>query len=224
MSHRIGKPQAASPSNADTPDTTEASDANGTKHGTQDTADPPPSRPIIARFTSRKVKARVMDAKKELRTALSDQDTDAPQHFPGKVFIADDLTQHRARLSYRVRSYVPRVLCSPGPMFPRTYVPRVRCSPILCSPVPMFPDTYEPLSYIPRYLCSPVPVLVPSNIVACFRVALVRKKIPEFSWLHCGRRHLVSHVTVRDRTMACHFFLRPTMFIYDGPSASMRSL
>ena len=58
----------------------------------------------------------------------------------------------------RVRSYVPRVLCSPGPMFPRTYVPRVRCSPILCSAVPMFPDTYEPLSYIPRYLCSPVPI------------------------------------------------------------------
>ena len=62
------------------------------------------------------------------------------------------------RSSIWVRSYVPRVLCSPGPMFPRTYVPRVRCSPILCSPVPMFPDTYEPLSYIPRYLCSPVPI------------------------------------------------------------------
>ena len=56
-------------------------------------------------------------------------------------------------------------------------------------------------------------MLVPSNIVACFRVALVRKKIPEFSWLHCGRRHLVSHVTVRDRTMACNFFSsRPTKF------------
>ena len=46
--------------------------------------------------------------------------------------------------------------------------------------------------------------------MACFHVGLVRKKIPEFSWLHCGRRHLVSHVTVRDRTMACHFFIRPT--------------
>ena len=103
VSHRIGKPQAASPSNADTPDTTEASDTNVTNHVTQDTADPPPSRPIIARFTSRKVKARVMDAKKELRTALGDQDTDAPQHFPGNVFIADDLTQHRARLSYKAR-------------------------------------------------------------------------------------------------------------------------
>ena len=62
----------------------------------------------------------------------------------------------------------------------------------------------------PRVLSS---VLVPSNIVACFRVALVRKKIPEFSWLHCGRRHLVSHVTVWDRTMACNFFSsRPTKF------------
>ena len=63
---------------------------------------------------------------------------------------------HWSRASNWVRSYVPRVLCSPGPMFPRTYVPRVRCSPILCSPVPMFPGTCEPLSYVPRYLCSPV--------------------------------------------------------------------
>ena len=48
--------------------------------------------------------------------------------------------------------------------------------------------------------------------MACFRVALVRKKIPEFSWLHCGRLncHLVNHVTVRDRTMACNFFLFPS--------------
>ena len=37
-------------------------------------------------------------------------------------------------------SYVPRVLCSPGPMFPDpgSYVPRV-----LCSPGPMFPSLYE---------------------------------------------------------------------------------
>ena len=69
-----------------------------------------------------------------------------------------------------------------------------------------------------------ISMLVPSNIVAYFRVGLVRKKIPEFSWLHYGRRHLVNHVTVRDRTMACHFFLRPTMFSNDGSSASMRSL
>ena len=64
-------------------------------------------------------------------------------------------------------------------------------------------------------------VLVPSNIMACFHVGLVWKKIPEFSWLHCGRRHLVSHVTVHDRTMAYNLFLRPTMFLND---ASMRSL
>ena len=56
------------------------------------------------------------------------------------------------------RSYVPRVLCSPAPMFPCTYVPRYRCSPVQCSPVPMFPGAYVPLSYIPRYLCSPVPI------------------------------------------------------------------
>ena len=30
---------------------------------------------------------------------------------------------------YRERSYVPRVLCSPGPMFPGSHVPRVLCSP-----------------------------------------------------------------------------------------------
>ena len=77
--------------------------------------------------------------------------------------------------------------------------------------------------YVFTYVC--MYVLVPSNIVACFRVRWVGKKIPEFSWLHCGRRHLGSHVTVRDHTMACHFFLRPTKcFFYDGWSASMRSL
>ena len=34
------------------------------------------------------------------------------------------------------RTYVPRVLCSPGPMFPGSHVPRV-----LCSPGPMFPGS-----------------------------------------------------------------------------------
>ena len=48
------------------------------------------------------------------------------------------------------RTYVPRYLCSPVPMFPGTYVPRY-----LCSPVPMFPGTY-----VPRYLCSPVPMFL----------------------------------------------------------------
>ena len=83
-----------------------------------------------------------------------------------------------------VRSYVPRVLCSPGPMFPHpmfpstyvprhlwtlvlyspvpmfpsTYIPRYLCSPVLSSPVPMFPGTYVPRTYVPRYLCSPVPM------------------------------------------------------------------
>ena len=49
-------------------------------------------------------------------------------------------------------------------------------------------------------------LLVPSNTVACFRMGLVWKKFPEFSWFHCGRLHLVIHVTIRDHTMACNFF------------------
>ena len=46
----------------------------------------------------------------------------------------------------RERTYVPRVLCSPGPMFPGSHVPRV-----LCSPGPMFPG-----SHVPRVLCCGV--------------------------------------------------------------------
>ena len=94
VSHRIGKQQAPA---------AEGSGDNGSNEITTDTAPIPPSRTIIARFTSRKVKTRVMEAKKELRTALEDQDEDAPPHFPGKVFIADDLTPLRARLSYKAR-------------------------------------------------------------------------------------------------------------------------
>ena len=57
-------------------------------------------------------------------------------------------------------SYVPRVLCSPAPMFPGSdvppsYVPQYLCSPALVNPCPMFPGTYVPPSYVPRYLCSP---------------------------------------------------------------------
>ena len=48
--------------------------------------------------------------------------------------------------------------------------------------------------------------------MACFRVGLFWKKYPAFSWLHCDRRHLVSHVTVRDRTMACNVFSVPQSF------------
>ena len=59
---------------------------------------------------------------------------------------------------------------------------------------------------------------------ACFRVVLFWKKIPEFSWLLCGRRHFVSRVTVRNRTMACNFFLRPSKCFNEGSNASMRSI
>ena len=66
-----------------------------------------------------------------------------------------------------------------------------------------------------------IKMLVPFNIVACFRVGLVWKKIPEFSWLHCGRRHLVSHVTVRDRTMACNVFKWRFKCLNEVPSSPM---
>ena len=52
------------------------------------------------------------------------------------------------------RTYVSRVLCSPGPMFPGSYVLRV-----LCSPGPMFPG-----SYVPRVLCSPGPMFPGSYV------------------------------------------------------------
>ena len=80
------------------------------------------------------------------------------------------------------RTYVPRYLCSPVPMFSRTYVPRYLCSSVPVFAEPMFPGTYRcmfaesmfrgayiirylfPLvhlfsrAFVPRYLCSPVPM------------------------------------------------------------------
>ena len=70
---------------------------------TKDTGDPPPSGPIVARFTSRKVTARVTGARQDSRTALRNQDIDAPQYLPGKVCIADDLAQRRDRLSCKAQ-------------------------------------------------------------------------------------------------------------------------
>ena len=74
-------------------------------------------------------------------------------------------------------SYVPRVLCSPAPMFPGSdvppsYVPQYLCSPALMNPRPMFPGTYVPPSYVPRYLCSPVPMF-PGTYVPPYLCSLV---------------------------------------------------
>lgn len=57
------------------------------------------------------------------------------------------------RVLFSPRSYVPRILCSRGPMFPRPYIARVPCSQgpmyqwsyvprVLYSQGPMFPGSY----------------------------------------------------------------------------------
>ena len=64
------------------------------------------------------------------------------------------------RVLFSPRSYVPRILCSRGPMFPRPYIARVPCSQgpmyqwshvpkVRCTSGPMFPG-----SYIHKALCS----------------------------------------------------------------------
>ena len=96
VSHRIGKPQAPAPpptdpgSSANSDGSQAASASDGDSHGQTSTSKP---RTIIARFASRRVKARVMGAKKELRLIRSkDLDDDMLAQFPHHVYISDDLT------------------------------------------------------------------------------------------------------------------------------------
>ena len=110
VSHRIGKPQAPAPpptdpgSSANSDGSQAASASDGDSHGQTSTSKP---RTIIARFASRRVKARVMGAKKELRLIRSkDLDDDMLAQFPHHVYISDDLTQRRARLAYKARVLV----------------------------------------------------------------------------------------------------------------------
>ena len=93
--HRIGK--APAPPNDD-----QAADSSRSQ------ARP---RSIIARFASRRINVRVMEAKKRLkRNRQSDdsadkeeEDEDLSASFPGPVFISDDLTWRRARLTKKAR-------------------------------------------------------------------------------------------------------------------------
>ena len=65
-----------------------------------------------------------------------------------RCFSGNDwISKRRGTWDLRERTYVPRYLCSPVPMFPGTYVPRY-----LCSPVPMFPEPMFPGTYVPRFL------------------------------------------------------------------------
>ena len=111
VSHMIGKPQAPAPpptdpgSSVNSDGSQAASASDGDSHGQTTSTSKP--RTIIARFSSRRVKARVMGAKKELRLIRSkDLDDDILAQFPYHVYISDDLTQRRARLAYKARVLV----------------------------------------------------------------------------------------------------------------------
>ena len=57
-----------------------------------------PPRNVIVKFTSRRVKSRVMSVRKQLKSKLSDK-----SRYPKPVFLQDDLTAYRAKLAYECR-------------------------------------------------------------------------------------------------------------------------
>ena len=57
-----------------------------------------PPRNVIIKFASRRVKSRVMSARKQLRAKLTDK-----TKYPNPVFLQDDLTAFRAKLAYEGR-------------------------------------------------------------------------------------------------------------------------
>ena len=57
-----------------------------------------PPRNVIIKFASRRVKSRVMSARKQLRAKLTDK-----AKYPNPVFLQDDLTAYRAKLAYEGR-------------------------------------------------------------------------------------------------------------------------
>ena len=57
-----------------------------------------PPRSVIIKFTSRRVKSKVMAARKKLRTKLTDTNK-----YPNPVYFQDDLTAPRAKLAYTGR-------------------------------------------------------------------------------------------------------------------------
>ena len=107
ISHRIGKPQTPAPpptdpgSSVNSDGSQAASASDGDSHG--QTTSPSKPRTLIGRFASRRVKARVMGAKKKLRLIRS---KDLDDIYISSVPPSDDLTQRRARLAYKAQVLV----------------------------------------------------------------------------------------------------------------------
>ena len=98
VSHRVGKPSTPklqtteeSPNAA----TNQEDDADIEGQGNSAPMEPPaPMRSITVRFASRRVKAAVMAAKKDLRSVGS-KEGDHSKNFPFRVYISDDLTRNK---------------------------------------------------------------------------------------------------------------------------------
>ena len=109
VSHRVGKPSTPKlQTTEESPDaaTNQEDGADLKGQGNSAPIEPPaPLRSIIVRFASRRVKASVMAAKKDLRSVGS-KEGDHSKNFPFRVYISDDLTRNRARLAYKARSLV----------------------------------------------------------------------------------------------------------------------
>ena len=85
---------------------------------------------------------------------------------------AEQERQHNyLKVGDRVTLYVCKAVCGE-----RTYVPRY-----LCSPVPMFPEPMFPGNYVPRYLCSPVPMF-PGFCTLIVVISINRLEILHTPW------------------------------------------
>ena len=92
VSHRVGPPKQPTPNDLDT----------------NAEPEPPPPRAILAKFVSRRIRERVMGARKKLKDPVLAGNHEDPTYDPDtptwpKVFISDDLTKARAKLAYQAR-------------------------------------------------------------------------------------------------------------------------
>ena len=111
VSHRLGKVAVATTTNHDA----DADDVNAPVQP------PPKPRAIIVKFASRRTKARVMKARKELRPPRPSSDVgidamETPRHTSGDdddatrsppmspIYITDDLTKWRAKMAFVARN------------------------------------------------------------------------------------------------------------------------
>ena len=102
VTHRLGRePKTAQdPQQSSQQSATDGTDATATPSDDANSTQRSSTRPTIVKFASRRIKTRVMGARK----LLKDNPYQYPDGTTAKVFLVDDLTKHRANLAYQARN------------------------------------------------------------------------------------------------------------------------